>query len=52
MELVLEEKLHIFQIYAPVEGRNKTENNKFYKILQTTLDEIREEGNHIIIMSD
>src|ERR1700712_2909824 len=51
-EIELEEKIHIIQIYAPIEGAELEEITKFYIELQENLDQIRERSDKIVIMRD
>lgn len=52
VDLDLDEKVSLIQIYAPTDEKDNSEKDEFYDELQRILDKARDEIEHVIIMGD
>lgn len=52
VDVKLEERITLVQVYAPTEDRQKVDKEQFYAQLQGVVDKARERSRHVIVMGD
>ena len=52
VNLEMEEKISLIQVYAPTQDAEQFEKDLFYTQLQDTIDKVRDQTRHIVIMGD